>query len=219
MYFASRLQAGRMLASQIAPKYRYENCAVVALNDGGVVIGAQIAMQLHCIITLLLSKNIQLPRENDSIAGITASGNFAFNKQYTDSEIDEMVSEYHGLIEEEKLNQLHSLNRSTNNQPLIEPRLLMHRNVILVSDGLQNSMELDLALEYLKPINIEKLIVATPLASVPVIDKIHIMADAVFCLSVIEDYISTDHYYDQRDIPNHQKIIDTIENIVLHWIW
>lgn len=71
MYFASRMQAGRMLASQLAPKYRYENCAVIALNDGGVMVGAQIASQLHCILMMLLSSEINLPMEPDAIAGIT----------------------------------------------------------------------------------------------------------------------------------------------------
>ena len=53
MYFASRLQAGRMLANQLDENIATRNCAVVALSDGGVMVGAQIAMQLHCVLTLL----------------------------------------------------------------------------------------------------------------------------------------------------------------------
>ena len=68
MYFASRLQAGRQLASQLVPKYRYENCAVLAVSDGGVMVGAQIAQQLHCVITLLMSAEITLPREPEAVA-------------------------------------------------------------------------------------------------------------------------------------------------------
>ena len=79
MYFASRLQAGRMLAAQLAPKYRYENCAVLALNDGGAMVGAQIASQLHCVMMLLLSSEIKLPLEPDAIAGITSGGALSYN--------------------------------------------------------------------------------------------------------------------------------------------
>jgi len=82
MYFASRLQAGRVLASQLVKKYRFENCAVVALNDGGVMVGAQIARQLHCVLMMLLSAEIDLPREPDAIAGITSEGNFSYNQKY-----------------------------------------------------------------------------------------------------------------------------------------
>src|SRR3954465_315558 len=109
MYFASRVQAGRMLAVRLAKKYRYENCAVLALNDGGVAAGAQIAAQLHCVLTLLQTAEIILPRELQALAGITADGQVAFNHSYADSEIAEMASENYGLIEQEKLRQMHEM--------------------------------------------------------------------------------------------------------------
>ena len=206
-----------MLANQMAPTYRFENCAVLCLNDGGVMVGVQIAMKLHCIITLLVTDNITLPREIDAIAGITSDGTFTYNKKYSQGEIDELAGEYRTYIEEEKLNKLHDINHVPGNSTLTPVKMLKNHTVILVSDGLSDSMQLDLASEFLKPIAIEKLVVATPVASIPVIDKIHVMADAVFCLNVVEDYISTDHYYDKHDIPDHKTILETIENIILHW--
>ena len=43
MYFEDRTQAGSLLAARLVEQYRYENCAVVALSDGGVLVGEQIA--------------------------------------------------------------------------------------------------------------------------------------------------------------------------------
>ena len=43
MYFESREEAGQRLAAKLADQYRYENCAVVALSDGAVLVGEQIA--------------------------------------------------------------------------------------------------------------------------------------------------------------------------------
>jgi predicted phosphoribosyltransferase len=37
MYFENREQAGQQLAVELLEKYRYENCAVVALSDGAVL--------------------------------------------------------------------------------------------------------------------------------------------------------------------------------------
>ncbi len=54
-YFPSRHAAGEMLADQLQPKYRYEDCAIVALGDGAVLVGAQIAMRLHCVLSMLLT--------------------------------------------------------------------------------------------------------------------------------------------------------------------
>jgi putative phosphoribosyl transferase len=216
MYFSSRLQAGRMLASRLGVKYRYENCAVIALNDGGVIVGAQIALQLHCVLNLLLSEEINLPREPIAVGGITSDGNFSYNSEYSGSEIDEIMVESRGNIEAQKLTKLHELNQMSTDS-LINKKLLVGKNIIIVSDGLANPFSLDVALQFLKTVNIEKLIVATPLASVRTVDWMHLYSDEIYCLSVIDGYISTDHYYDNNDVPDHQTIVKTIETIVLNW--
>jgi len=217
MYFASRMQAGRMLGAQLAKKYRYENCAVVALNDGGVMIGAQIASQLHCVLMMLLNSEIKLPMEPDAIAGITPSGAMAYNQRYSPGEIEELTGEYYGLIEQEKMTGMHEMNRLVGRNGVMQRDLLKGHNVIVVSDGLKTGFPLDLVAEYLKPIAIEKLIVATPLASLKAVDHMHIVADEILCLSVVEDFISTEHYYDTQDVPDHDTAIKTIEHIISEW--
>lgn len=206
-----------MLASQLVPKYRYENCAVVALSDGGVVVGAQIAAKLHCVLSLLLTEEIRLPRELEAVAGIAQDGTVSFNSTFSPGELDEIIGDNYQFIEQEKLTKLHDLNHLTGRGNTVDKRLLKGRNVILVSDGLASGFAIDLAAGFLKPIAMEKLIVATPLASVQAVDKLHITADEIYCLSVIENYISTDHYYDQNDIPPHDKIVEIIERITLNW--
>ena len=217
MYFASRTQAGRMLANQLLSKYRYENCAVVALSDGGVIVGAQVASSLHCVLSLLLSEEITLPRELEPIAGISQGGAVSYNNTFSPGELDELVGEYYQYIEQEKLTRIHDLNQILGSGNTVDKRLLAGRNVILVSDGLSSGFAIDLAAAFLKTVPIEKMIVATPLASVQAVDRIHITADEVYCLSVVENYISTDHYYDQDDIPPHEKVVEIIERIVESW--
>lgn len=217
MYFASRLQAGRMLAAQVAKKYRYENCAVVALNNGGVMVGAQIATQLHSVLMMLLSEEIDLPREPEAIGGISQDGSFSFNQFYSPGEVDELTSEYYQFIEQEKLSKMQDMQRLLGAGGMIRKDLLKGRNIILVSDGLKTGFGLDIALQYLKPVDVDKIIVATPLASVRAVDRMHVLVDEIYCLNVVEDYISTDHYYDKQDVPDKDTVIPTLEKIILNW--
>lgn len=217
MYLASRVQAGRMLASQLAKKYRYENCAVMALDDGGVMVGAQIASQLHCVLTMMMSSEIMLPREPVAIAGITPSGSLSYNHSFSASEIDEMASENFGYIEEQKLIKMHDMNHLVGAGGTVDRKLLRGNNVIVVTDGAKTGFSIDLAYEFLKPINIEKLIFAVPLASVEAIDRMHVLADELYCLDVIADYRDTGHYYDKQDVPDHKTVLKTIEHIILEW--
>lgn len=217
MYFANRMQAGRMLANQLAKKYRYEDCAVIALNDGGVVIGAQIAMQLHSVLMMLMSEEINLPREIEAIGAIAQDGSFTYNDAYATGEIEELMEEYFGFVEQEKLHRIQDLQHLIGSGGIIKKDLIKGRNIILVSDGFKSGFTLDIALTYLKPVAIKKIIVATPLASVKAVDRMHIQADDLYCLSVIENYMETDHYYDTNDVPDHDKIIDILEKIILNW--
>jgi predicted phosphoribosyltransferase len=217
MYFKSRVEAGKLLAEQLAKKYTGDNTTVVALSDGGVMVGAQIALKLHCALTMLLTDAIKLPREDTAIGGITQDGTFTYNTAYSPGQIEELVQEYRGLIEQEKMDKMGEMHRLMGRGGLIKKSMLRKHNVILVSDGLSNGFSLDLATEFLKPINIKRLIVATPLASVPAVDRMHILADEICCLSVIEDYMTTDHYYDTQDVPSHEQVVKTIEEIIAHW--
>jgi predicted phosphoribosyltransferase len=218
MYFASRVQAGRMLATKLLPKYRYENCTVLAIDDGGVVLGAQIAMQLHCVLNLLSSTEIKLPMEPLAIAGITTDGSFSYNNsQYNKGELEELVSENRGFIEQEKLSKLHELNHMTGSTGTTSRDMLNGHDIIIVSDGLKSSFEVDLVYEFLKPIKVNKLIFAVALASVSVVDKMHVIGDDLYCLDVLADYMDTNHYYDDNNIPDHDKIIKIIQNIILNW--
>lgn len=217
MYFASRVQAGRMLANKIAAQYRYENCIVVALNDGGAMVGAQIAMALHCAMELLLTEEIDLPNEPDALGGIAEDGSFSFNPFYSPGVVDEFVSEYFQFIEAEKLEKLQKMHRQIGETITLKKSLLKGHNVILVSDGLKSGFALDIAAAFLKPIAIEKMIIATPLASVKAVDRMHVVADELYVLSVIDEYISTEHYYDVEDIPDHDTVVQTVQRIIMNW--
>lgn len=219
MYFASRQAAGKLLADQIAPKYRYENCAIVALSDGGVMVGAQIAAYLHCVLTLLLMEEINLPGEPSAIAGIAQTGAFTYNHMYSAGEIEEAVGEFRNYLDAEKMRKMSEMNLLLGEGGIIRNDLLYGRDVILVSDGLINGLSLDVAAELLKPIKLNKLIVATPLATVEAVDKMHVLADDIYCLSVQDDIsdMGLDHYYDQPKVSDHEVIVKTIKNVVLSW--
>jgi putative phosphoribosyl transferase len=215
MYFKSREAAGKLLASQLAKKHQHQPCVVIALSDGGVVVGMQIAAKLRCALMLLATEPITLPRENQALGAVAADG--SYNNAYSKPDIDEMTTEYRNFIELEKLRRINDMHRASGEGDIIRRNLIEGKHIILVSDGLQDSIGLDLAFEFLKPVASKQIIVATPFASVPAVDRMHVLADEIFCLNVLEDYFTTDHYYDAPGIPAHEKIIATVERVVASW--
>jgi len=216
-YFPSRQVAGSLLADELEVKYRYEDCAVVCLSDGAVMVGAQIAMRLHCVLTMLLTTPIRLQGETDVLAEINHLGGLTYNNMYSAGELEEIQAENFNYIEQQKLERLFEMNELLGQGGIIKRDLLHGRNVIVVSDGLANGMSLHAAADYLKPIKIRKLIMATPFASVGAVDQMHILADEILCLNTLGEVISIDHYYEDNTVPSHEKIVQVIEDIILHW--
>jgi len=217
MYFESREQAGQLLAAELLEKYRYEDCAVVALSDGAVLVGEQIAAALHCVITLLLIEEIQVPGEGVSFGGVSQNGGFTYNGMFSAGEMEEYTSEYHGYLDQERQQAFQRINRLLGDGGLINNDLLRDHAIILVADGLDTGASLDVAVEFLKPIRIKRLIVVTPVATVQAVDKLHILADELHILDVKSNYMGTDHYYTQNTIPSHEDTIAKINQIVLNW--
>jgi putative phosphoribosyl transferase len=217
MYFESRAQAGQILAEQLIDTYRYENCVVVALSDGAVQVGEQIAGALHCLLTMLLVEDIQIPGESLSFGGVSQSGGFTYNGAFSGGEIEEYTSEFHGYLEEQKRQAFQRINRLLGDGGVIDHEMLRDHVVILVADGLDSSASLDVAVDFLKPIRIQRLIVATPVASVPAVDKLHMLADELHILDVKENFMGTNHYFEVNDVPSHEDTIAKINQIVLNW--
>lgn len=217
MYFESRAAAGQQIAAQVFERYRYENCAVVALSDGGVLVGEQIAAVLHCVLTMLLVEGVEVPGESVSFGGVSQSGNFTYNSDFSSGEIDEYTSEFHGYLEEQKREAFQRINRLLGDGGLIDHDMLRDHTVILVSDGFADSTILDVALEFLKPIRIQRLVIAAPIASEQAVDRLHIVADELHILDVKTNYFDTNHYYTDNTVPTHEETVDKINKIVLNW--
>lgn len=218
MYFESRSHAGSQLAEQLLDAYRYENTAVVALNDGSVLVGEQIAWRLHCVLMLLLSEAIDIPGEGLSFGAVSQLGKMTLNSQFTDGQKNYFISEFHGYLEEEKRRAYQRINRLLGDNGLVDKDMLKDRVVILASDGFGDDLHsLDVALDFLKSIRIEKLVVVAPVASVASVDRLHIVADEMHVLDVKDNFMGVNHYYEDNNLPSREDTITKINQIVLNW--
>ena len=217
MYFESRAQAGQLLAEEIYKDYAGKPCAVVALSEGGVIVGAQIALKLNCVLTMLLVETIDLPNEPDPIGSVTETGSFTYNSMYSAGQVEELMSDYRGVVEDEKRVSVGQIHRLLGESRGIRPRLLSGKNIFVVADGFSTGYSLDIALDFLKPLKYQSLIVATPVSSPAAVDRMHVLSDKIYCLNVADSYLDTEHYYDRHDIPRREDVVRIVEEAMEHW--
>lgn len=217
MYYKNRADAGGLLAAKLI-KYKGQKNTIIAVNDGSVVVAAPIAKELECPITLLTTQAIALPGETNPVGYINQNGDFVFNKLLSEGQRDAFMSEYRTYIEQQKLEKLHQMHALVSGKgSIFEPKQLHGSNIILVSDGLSSGPLLDSLIDYLKPIRIQKLIIALPVACITTVDRLHMYADELDVLGVAEYFMGTDHYYEDNYIPDSQRISQALDTIAEQW--
>ena len=196
--------------------YRYEDVAVLAVSPGGVVVGAEIAKRLRARMSVLLTEQISMPgvAKSDIIGLIDQEGHFTYNAMMPAGLIMEVETEMRTFLEAEKLDKMHKLSRAVNEYGFIDPYSFYGHHVIVVSDGYRNGLAFEAATNYLKTVNTKSLIAASPIASIPAVDRLHIVADKLKILDVLPNYLDTDHYFEDNTIPDIQDLMD---ELVYRW--
>lgn len=215
-YFESREQAGQILAQKLA-KYRFEDVIVLALSEGGVVVGAQIARDLHSLIAMLLTKDVYLPDGRTLIGVVNEQGGFIYNNAFSTGEIEEFEIEYRENIQVAKFNALHDLHVALGQGGILSKEYFRNRVVICVSDNAFNGLAFLIANEFLKTVKIKKLVMVAPVATVEAVDRMHVLADEINILSVTEFPQKINHYYNETEVPSHEEIIRILNDIILKW--
>lgn len=214
MYFKDRIEAGQKLAANLL-QYKSELCVVMALSDGAVVVGEQIASALDCSLTLLITEAIDVPGEQQNFGTVDQAGTFVSNQSFSSGEFDEYYTEFHGYLEDQKREKFQHINRLLGDGGILDKEMLRDHVVIIVSDGLGNSAPLDAAAEFLKSIHASRLVAAVPVASIPAVDRMHIVADELQVLSVASNFFDVNHYYEDNEMPSHEETIQRVNQAIL----
>jgi predicted phosphoribosyltransferase len=136
---------------------------------------------------------------------------------YSTGELESLESEYRGVIEQEKMEQWHELNRILGDGGILNEEIAKDKVVILVADGLTSGLSLVAASNFLKKISIKRLVIVTPIASVQAVDKMHVLADEIHILSVMDTPMDINHYFEKDDTPDRDTIISILKNAIKNW--
>lgn len=100
---------------------------------------------------------------------------------------------------------------------ILDESIIAGRTVLLVSDGVLNGLSIKAAQSFLKKIEVKRLVILTPLATVDAVDAMHLAADELHVLQVANELFPVDHYYHSDDRPSHQAIIEILNKAILNW--
>jgi putative phosphoribosyl transferase len=186
--FSDRNEAGKLLSEKLAD-LKGENCLVLAIPRGGVVIGNQIAISLGCKLDVIISKKINPPNQPEyAIGAVMPDGTVHWNQdmsQYLEhpyfvNEVNEKKKEAQRQLKEFRGNSTYDLRDKT---------------VILTDDGIATGATVFVILKWLAKNNPKKIIVASPVISVSTYEQLKTMSYRIIALLIPTAFYAVSEFY------------------------
>ncbi|TLX71775.1 MAG: phosphoribosyltransferase [Thaumarchaeota archaeon] len=203
--FADRNEAGKLLSEKLAD-LKGENCLVLAIPRGGVVIGNQVALSLGCKLDVVISKKINPPnRPEYAIGAIMPDGTVHWNQdmsQYLEhpyfvNEINEKKNEAQRQLEQFRGNSTYDLKDKT---------------VILTDDGIATGATVFVILKWLAKNNPKKIIVASPVIPASTYEQLKKISDKVIALLLPTEFYAVSEFYKKFDQVSEKEVESILKN-------
>ncbi|MFW9965508.1 MAG: phosphoribosyltransferase [Candidatus Sifarchaeia archaeon] len=208
--YENRTEAGQVLAQKLKD-IRFETRPVVlAIPNGGIPIGVEIAEALAAELDAIIVRKLQVPGNTEAGFGaLTSQGSLLLNERLVRSiglnqhQIDLVVKQTKEQIEKRKSDYRGLVG-------IIDPA---RKDVILVDDGLASGYTMMAAVESVKGLAPNSVTVAVPTASSSAARLVRETGIVLVCPRIESGFIFAvaNAYKNWYDVPDHE-VIDTLEN-------
>ncbi len=206
--FDNRYDAGRKLAVELE-QYKGQSTVVLAIPNGGVPMGLEIAEALDANLDLLVVRKIPLPLSPEAGFGAVADdGTIILNEELvkkaglTQQQIDAQVDQVRAKIRQRSL--LYRKDR-----PL---SLVLGKTVIITDDGLASGSTMMAAVESARRRRPREIIIAVPVSSAIALEQMEKAGNKVVTLAVgtMPRFYVADFYRSWHDL-NDDEVIKCLE--------
>lgn len=193
MVWGTRRAAGGLLAAQLRA-YAGSDAVVLGLTRGGVVVGHAVAETLHLPFDILVIHKLVEPGRLRRQLGVVAEPDHLVVHENRLRELGLPP----GWLEETTIHGLGEVRRrATAYRRSRSRQILAGRPVIVVDDSAATGTTLLAAVQAIRVMEPRELVVAIPVAPLPVIEALRPQVDRVVCLATPAELIRGGIYYPQ----------------------
>lgn len=177
--FENRYDAGRQLAAELS-EYQGQPVVVLAIPNGGVPVGLEVALMLKVELDLVITRKIPLPLNPEAGFGAVADdGTVTLN--------EEVVASV-GLSQHQINYQVNRVRTEIRQRSLLyrkdkPPAVLTDKTVIVTDDGLASGFTMIATVESLRRRRAGEIVVAVPVASAAALERVEKLADRVVTMA------------------------------------
>ena len=192
--FRDRRHAGQVLAEQLSRFAGRSDIVVLALPRGGVPVGAEVARELKAPLDVFVVRKLGVPGQEELAFGAIASGGLRVLNESIIRTLrltDTMVERISHRERQELLRREH-LYRG--DRP---PPDLKRKTVIVVDDGMATGATMRVAIDAIKLLEADKIVVAVPVGSRDTCSAMRRISDVLcVCAEMPEPFYGVGIWYE-----------------------
>lgn len=192
MVFRDRVEAGRLLASNLTSYRDDPNGLILALPRGGVAVGYELTLALHLPLDVFITRKLSTPDNPEyAIGALSETGAIYLNPDAV--EVFQLShQELEGLIgnQRREIARRQQLYRDGLSLPTLNDRI-----VILVDDGMATGATFLATVEAITEMSPRRVVAAIPVAPVDSASRVRGMVDELIVLSTPEPFMAVGHCY------------------------
>jgi predicted phosphoribosyltransferase len=201
--FHNREEAGRLLALRLSHYGNRSDVIILALPRGGVPVGYEVSHALNTPLDVLVVRKLGVPGHEEMAMGAIATGAVRLLNLPM---ISALHITPHSVVEVER-RELAELERREKLYRGSRPRLeTSGKTVILVDDGIATGSTMQAAIASLRQRQVERIVVATPVAPPSVLEILRQLADEVVCEMTPEDFRGVGQWYDDFSQTSDEEV-------------
>lgn len=199
--FADRQSAAQALIP-LLEKFRNQDCVVVALPRGGVVLGYHVAKEFDFPLEIVLTKKIGHPSNKEFAIGVVSLEN----------EICDHVPGVPVSYFEQEIKTIRNSLKERNAKFMKGRKPVSFKNkiVIIIDDGIATGNTIIAAIQLVKMQQPFKIVVATPVIPTDTAKYLANMVDELLCVQIPFDFVGVGQFYDDFSEVTDEVVINLL---------
>lgn len=203
--FKNRIEAGKLLG-QALESYILENPIVLAIPRGGVETGYYVAHELNCDLSVIVARKLGYPHQSESAFGAIAEDDSLYLSPWVQYKLTK--EDIIRVKNKESKELERRIRKYRKGKPLPD---LKYRTVIIVDDGIATGATLMASIESCKKHHPKKLVVASPVATKDMEEKLIQRVDDVVILQTPDDFHAVSQVYEHFESVDDEEVIRLLD--------
>jgi putative phosphoribosyl transferase len=208
MQFRNRSEAGQQLAKRLMKYANRPDVLVLALPRGGVPVAYEVAQSLNAPLDVFVVRKLGVPGHEELAMGAIASGGVrVLNGSVVDSlGISDNVIDAVAERELRELERRERAYRDDRRAPEVQGR-----SIILVDDGIATGSTMRAAVEALRQLEANRIIVATPTAALSTVREMQPDVDEFVAVMTPADFAGVGQWYEDFSQTTDEEVSQLLE--------